>query len=206
MPNGSFRALYAALIVCIFFFQSIDAFAQEDSAESAAQIEAADPITAAEQAMLFPGDGGDAAAAAPPAVSAWSIFTMVLTLALVAAAIYGLVYLFKRAARGPAAQDPFLKILASAPLGGSRSAHVLSLGSRAWLVGSGDNGVSLISEIDEKEILDAMLLEDSRKSAAAGAGRFFDFGAMLRNLGMPVDAKAPGADKIRNRRDRIKGL
>ena len=146
-----------------------------------------------------------------PAVSAWGILRMVLTLAVVAIAIYGLVFIIKRASRGSTAQDPFLKILASTPLGVNRSAHVLSVGSKAWLVGSAESGISLISEIDDKETLDAMLLEDSKKSAsafaaAAGPGRFLDFKALLRRLGMAVETDEPGPDKIRKRRERIKGL
>jgi flagellar protein FliO/FliZ len=130
---------------------------------------------------------------------------------VVAAAIYGLVFLIKRFSRGNTAQDPFLKVLAGAPLGTNRSAHIISVGSQAWLVGAAENGVNLISEIEDKEILDAMLLEDSRRSAEAPAGgltgRFPDFRSLLRRLGMPADSGAPpGPESIRKRGERLKGL
>ena len=166
-----------------------------------------DPITAAEQALIL--GEGTIAQPVPPA-SAMGILRMVLTLAAVAIAVYALVFLIKKASRGSTSQDPFLKILASTPLGAGRSAHIVSVGSRAWLVGSAEHGVSLISEIDDKETLDAMLLEDSRKSAAAFAGnpvgRFLDFKALLRRLGVNAEAEAPGPDEIRRRRQRIKEL
>ena len=161
------------------------------------------PITAAEQSILL--GEGSGIQPVPPA-SAWGIIRMVLTLAFVAVAIYGLVFLLKRASRGTAIQDPFLKILASTPLGANRSAHVISVGSRAWLVGSAESGINLISEIQDMDIVDAMLLEDSRRNAAHPSGRFLDFRAMLRKLGMPIEASAPGPEDIRKRRERLKGL
>jgi flagellar protein FliO/FliZ len=143
----------------------------------------------------------------PPAVSVWGIFRVILTLAVVAAAIYGLVFFVKRAARGGRAQDPFLKILADAPLGANRGAYIIAVGSKAWLVGAAESGVSLISEIEDQDIINAMLLEDSRKSAETPTGRFPDFRALLHRLGMPTESNAPpGPEDIRKRRERLKGL
>jgi flagellar protein FliO/FliZ len=127
-----------------------------------------------------------------------------LTLILAAAAIYGVVYFFKRASRKAAARDPFLKILASASLGMNRAVHVVAVGSKAWLVGAAENGVNLIDEIEDKDALNAMMLEDSRKSAETPQG--LDFKALLQRLGMKVDSAAPGAENIRKRRERLKGL
>ncbi|MCL2128316.1 MAG: flagellar biosynthetic protein FliO, partial [Treponema sp.] len=136
-------------------------------------------------------------------------FRVILTLVVVAAAIYGIVFFIKRASRGGAVRDPFLKILASAPLGANRGVYVISVGARAWLVGSAESGVNPICEIDDKDILNAMLLEDSRRSASADsapAGRFPDFKSFLRRLGMQVESGAPGPENIRRRRERLKGL
>ena len=149
---------------------------------------------------------------APAPASVLSILRVLLTLVVVAAAIYGLVFLVKKFSRGGAAQDPFLKVLASARLGVNRSAHIVSVGSQAWLVGAAENGVNLISEIGDKEILDAMILEDSRRTAEAQTGggitgRFPDFKALLHRLGMPVDSGSPpGPESIRKRGERLKGL
>jgi len=196
-------------VFCVFNLSVTALFAQEGpSGEgiSAQEAPAVDPITAREQALTL-GDNGTGAAAAPPAASALGIFRVILTLAVVAAAIYGMVFFIKRAARGGRGQDPFLKILASAPLGTNRGAYILAVGSRAWLVGAAESGVNLISEIDDKDVLNAMLLEDSRKSAEAPVGRFPDFRALLQKLGMPAESNAPpGPEDIRKRRERLKGL
>jgi len=198
--------LAAIAILCLFCLSSTALFAQDETAEAPAE----DRITAAERALPL-GEDTTGNAVPPSPASALSILRVLLTLAVVAAAIYGLVFLVKRFARGGMSRDPFLKILASVPLGTNRSAHIISVGSQAWLVGSAENGVNLISEIGDKDVLDAMILEDSRRSADAGlsgapAGRFPDFKSLLRRMGMPVDSTPPGPDSIRKRGERLKGL
>jgi flagellar protein FliO/FliZ len=167
-----------------------------------------DPITAAERELYWGAD--TATEQRTSATSALSIFKILITLILAAGAIYGLVFLIKRFSRGGAARDPFLKVLASASLGTNRSAHIVSVGSQAWLVGSAENGVNLISEIQDKETLDTMLMEDSRRiaeSAAGSTGRFPDFKALLRRMGMPVDSGAPPSpEDIRKHGERLKGM
>jgi flagellar protein FliO/FliZ len=138
--------------------------------------------------------------------SVWVVIRMVLVLALAAAAIYGIVFLIKRASKQNTASDPFLKILASSHLGFNRYVHIASVGSKAWLLGSSEGGVNLISEIDDKEVIDALLLEDSGKAAGAQS-RFPDFLTLLRKFGAPAQTRSSGGiDEIRRRRERLKGM
>ena len=203
MSAGAFRALTIAIFIgCLLILPSAGVFAQEDPAPDA---QAPDAHTLAEQAIVL-GEGGAGMGMAAPAVSPFAIVRVVLTLVVVAAAIYGLAFLLKRTTRGHASQDPFLKVLATAPVGANRSVHVVSLGSQAWLVGAAEHGVSLISEVMDKETLDAMILEDSRKSAEFPAGRLPDFKAMFRRFGMPVDSASPGPENVRKRSERLKGV
>jgi flagellar protein FliO/FliZ len=213
LPVGVIRAFFAALIggVSLFLPDFSAVFAQEiPRGETASQAEIiSDPITAAERAL--PLEEGGAAAGPAGTSSIGTVFRMVLSLALAAAAIYGVIFFIKRAGRRAETRDPFLKILASAHLGGNRYAHVVAVGAKAWLLGAAEGGVSLIGEIEDKDILNAMLLEDSRRSAEAPPGgfprgRLPDFKAILSRLGMPVDSGAPGADNIRKRRERLKRL
>jgi flagellar protein FliO/FliZ len=192
----------------LFIINILDLSAQETpGGEAAAQV-TPNPRIAAEQAMVWEDGGAETGASAAPS-SIGTVLRMVLTLALAAAAIYGIIYFIKRAGRRVEIRDPFLKILASAHLGNNRYAHIVAVGSKAWLLGAAEGGVNLISEIDDKDVLNAMLLEDSRKSAdsaTGNAGRLLDFKAMLRRLGMSIDSGTPGADNIRKRRERLKGL
>jgi flagellar protein FliO/FliZ len=130
---------------------------------------------------------------------------MLLVLILVAASVYGIVFLIKRFQKQPPGNDPFLKLLASVHLGSNRYAQIVSVGSKAWLLGVGDGGVRLISEIEDKEIVDAMLLDDSKKAALA-PGRLPDFMSFMHRLGVRQPPANPSAEEIRKRRERLKEL
>jgi flagellar protein FliO/FliZ len=155
-------------------------------------------------------------------VSFFVILRTILVLLLAAVAIYGAIYLLKRIARPKELRDPNLRVLASTHLGQNRFVHVVALGTRAWLVGSSDGGVTHIADIEEQEALDALLLEESRR-AGAGPVRLLDFRALMRRFAPssgrenpdsgkgfgPSAGNSPGnsaADKIRERRERLKGL
>jgi len=138
--------------------------------------------------------------------SIWSVIRMLLILALSAAAIYGIVFFIKRSSKQTVNKDPFLKVLAVAHLGSNRYAHIVAVGTQAWLLGSSDGGVNLIGAIEDKDVLDAMLLEDSRKIAEAGNAKFPDFMSILRRFGIQSESRAPSADDIRKHRERLKGL
>jgi flagellar protein FliO/FliZ len=150
-------------------------------------------------------------------VSFFVILRTIVVLLLAAAAIYGIVYFLKRIARPREPGDPNLRVLASAPLGQNRFIHAVSLGSQVWLVGSGEGGVTHIADVEEQEAIDALFLEESRRNAGQGQGRFPDFLTMLRRFSSSSkEAASPSsgkgftgssaADNIRKRRDRLKGL
>ena len=54
--------------------------------------------------------------------------------------------------------DPYLKKVASLTLSPGKFVYVITLNSRAYLVGVSDNSVNLIAEIEDKELVDAMNL------------------------------------------------
>jgi flagellar protein FliO/FliZ len=131
---------------------------------------------------------------------------MILVLAMAAAAVYGVVFFIKRSSKQPVESNTFLKILASAHLGSNRYAHIVAVGSKVWLLGASDGGVNLIGEVDDKDVINAMLLEDSRKISSAPSNRLPDFLSMLRRLGAQSESRSSGADDIRRRSERLKGL
>ena len=201
MPKLALLFLAAGLLIQIQSASAQDNAGTVLPGQSAA---AEDPLRRAEQSMLF---GEESTPVAPPAgVDTWAIVRMILVLILAAAAVYGVVFLFKRALKQSPNNDPFLKILANAHLGSNRYVHVVAVGTKTWLLGSCDGGVEAICEITDPDIINAMLLEDSKKTAEASQGRFPDFMAFLRRAGASAKTNAPGADEIRKRRERLKGL
>ncbi|GHV10979.1 hypothetical protein FACS189491_01420 [Spirochaetia bacterium] len=227
-PHGLFRSAAAiaaifkvALIVGFVAFTVIPLSAQDqepDTASGAAAPTAAEQraaeLQAAERSLTFGGaESGTpgSTAISPGPASFFVILRMILVLILVAAAIYGIVYVFKKMVRPAGQRDGHLRILAGAHLGQNRFVHVISVGTKAWIVGASDGGVNLIAEIEEQEAVDAMLLDMSRREAEVQPGKFLDFRAMIRRLGGAGNSRAPGVDAIhpaaiRQRRDRLKDL
>ncbi|MDR2393431.1 MAG: flagellar biosynthetic protein FliO [Treponema sp.] len=143
------------------------------------------------------------------AVSFFTILRMILVLALAAGAIYGVVFFLKRISHPPDQKDPHLKVLAGVHLGSNRFVHVVSLGAQAWLLGAGEGGVSLIAEITDRETIDTMLMDASRRHAETGAGKLLDFSQLLRRLGGeagPDPQARLKAENVRKRRERLRGL
>jgi len=194
-----------ALLLAVGLLVQIPIFSQEaaQEAEQSAPTVTEDPYRIAEQNMTF----GDTAAQTRrnSGASIWAVLRMILVLALAAAAIYGIVFFIKRSSKQTASNDPFLKVLANSHLGFNRYVHIVSVGSKAWLLGASDGGVMLISEIEDKEIIDAMLLEDSKKSTET-QNRFPDFLSIIRRLGTPIQTRSSDIDEIRKRRERLKGM
>ncbi|MDR2500176.1 MAG: flagellar biosynthetic protein FliO [Treponema sp.] len=151
-------------------------------------------------------------------ISVFRVIQMVLALALAAAAVYGVVYFLRRAARPQDRRNPHLKILNAAHLGSNRFVYIVAVGDRAWLLGAGEGGIAPIAEIADRELIDAMLLDDSRRGAETGG--FLDFRTLFRrfsgggpsgnrdspNRGPSVEDAAFSADNLRKNRERIRRL
>jgi len=105
---------------------------------------------------------------------------MVVVLALVVAAIYGVYRLMRRMSRPKAADDESLNILATRSLGPGKALHVVGLGSKAYLIGAADASISLIAQIDDKECVDELKLKAAQNPAKGGSAA--DFGQMLSGI------------------------
>jgi flagellar protein FliO/FliZ len=129
---------------------------------------------------------GDAAAQAKTAKNAAGSSTlayflrMIVVLALVLAAIYGVYRLMKKASRPKDAESSAIKLLASSSLGPGKSMHIVGLGSKAYLVGATDSSINLVAEIEDKEFLDGLVLEASTSKPKSKSG--VDFSEMLAGL------------------------
>jgi flagellar protein FliO/FliZ len=202
--SGGFRlfSMLLILLLCLWALPPPLLFAQETAA---GEETAPRPPESIPESSILLGEEASGVPPAPPGASASLILRMLLVLALAAAAIYGVVYFLKRASRPAEQRDPNVKLLSSVHLGSNRFVHVVSVGTRVWLLGAGDGGVNLITEIEDQDAINAMFLEESQRSARSG-GKILNFKAMLSRLGLPVDDRVPGADSIRNRRERLKGF
>jgi flagellar protein FliO/FliZ len=167
--------------------------------------------TRVDETTIFLGEGPDLPVATGDS-SVFVIIRMVLVLALAALAIYGVVFFIKRLARPQESLDPHLKVLARLPLSNDSYAAVISVGTKAWLVCGAPGSVSLISEIDDKESLETMLLDEANRAAAIETRQFIDFRTLISRFGpQPKQKKQSNptgfhAEILRKQQERVRGL
>jgi flagellar protein FliO/FliZ len=193
------------------------AYAQETASAKAA------PAQADETAIYLdaPAQGTAAVGSKPSSSpsSIWILIRIIVVLALVCAGIYGVVYLLKKSTKIDVGNDPFLKSVASLSVGPNRSVQILTAGEKAFMVGITENSINLISEITDKELIDAMSLESAKKAPVPGG----NFAALLARilprkpagdaLGATERAAESGgsesafatADFLRKQRERLSG-
>ena len=87
------------------------------------------------------------------------LFQLIISLAAVCALIYGVLYFIRRSKQFTAGDDPFLKNVASLPLAPNKTLYIVTLIDKAYLIGASDASLSLIAEITDKELIDAMNLQ-----------------------------------------------
>ena len=102
---------------------------------------------------------------------------MILVLIAVIACVYGIVWLLKKSMRPGAENDPYLKKTASITLSPGKTVQVVTLQDKAYLLGVSDSSITLISEIEDKELIDAMNL-----NTPVGGKKPANFAALLASL------------------------
>ena len=140
--------------------------------------------------------------------SAWPYFLrMLLTLGLVLGALWLVFRFLSRAARPKIAEDAFIRVLASTPLGAGRWLYVVSLGAKAFLVGATDSSINLIREVEETDLIDEMKL----RAATAVPAENRDFSTLLSGLLKPASKhraesskRVPGTEFLSRQRDRLR--
>lgn len=115
-----------------------------------------------------PSAGEETPDSASPSGAAGALVRLILVLVLLCAACW-LIFRFLRKSAPVSAADPFLKNVASLPVETGKSVAVITLGTRAFLIGVADHSVSLLAEITDPELIDRMnlhagLAAEKRKS------------------------------------------
>ena len=105
----------------------------------------------------------------------WLFFRMILVLLVVVGCIYAVFYFVKKSTNPANETDPFLKKVASITLSPGKSVQVITLQNHCYILGVSDSNVQLISELDDKDLIDAMNLEADKEPS----GSVKDFATML---------------------------
>jgi flagellar protein FliO/FliZ len=177
-----------ALVLCTAMVLGAGAVATAQGSGSQAQAAAGNAVGTArtvDETTLSLGDAAAPAKAANNAAGSTTLsyfLRMVVVLALVLAVIYGVYRLMKSLARPKTAEDTVVKVLTTTSLGPGKALHVVALGSKAYLIGATDASVSLVAEVEDKELIDALALEAALSPSVAKRATAKDFGDMLAGL------------------------
>lgn len=159
------------------------ATAQNTPAQAQSVQGAVGTATSADETTLAIGDAAankKADASALGSTTFSYFLRMIVVLALVVAAIYGLYRLMRRVARPKTVEDDSIRLLASKSLGPGKALHVIAMGTKAYLVGAADAAISLLAQIDDKDFIDELFLKATQNPQKTGPGN--DFGEMLAGL------------------------
>jgi flagellar protein FliO/FliZ len=91
---------------------------------------------------------------------------MTLILGAVLGVVYLVFFLLKRAGGRSMQSTDLIRVLGAQSLPGNRAVYLVSVGKQVFLVGGADQAVTLISEIDDKETVDEILLNAQSQEEA----------------------------------------
>jgi flagellar protein FliO/FliZ len=181
MASGRGLLKTQALVLCAFLALgvSVVSTAQAAGSQSRGTGGAALGNAATDETTLVIGGGeagaGNAGTAAAAPDSLLYFLRMLLVLAMVLGAMYLVFRLLRAIARPRQAEDSAIRVLSTTSLGSGRALHVVALGEKAWLVGATDASVNLLAPVEDRELVDGLLLRASQEGAAARP----DFQAIL---------------------------
>lgn len=130
----------------------------------------------------------------------WLFIRMILVLLFVIALIYGLVYFLKRSGKSIVNDDPYLKRTALLTIAAGKTVQVVTLGNKAYILGVSDNNVTLIAEVDDEDLVNAMNLA----ADAEPAGKARDFASILAKFTNTISQ--PASTGLKQQQERLKNL
>jgi len=198
-------------LLLIFVLLTGFSFAQELSSPDKSENKIVDETSL----ILFPDETQGLAAdgnnqqsdPAPASVGMADLVRVVFVLIAVIIVIYMLIYFLKRFTPLAENEEDQISLLATRHLKKDSSLHIVEVGNQIFLIGSGTNSVSLISEITDKETLDKLHLETTVTKLTERGGSFRNM--IKKNFSPGASNKGIGEqspDFLRQQRERLRHL
>ena len=189
-------SIKAAVLLLILSFSNsfvIAQSSQEKTENSLSQsLAQSSEQAASEESDLFSNWSQTAAPVQQNTPSTLGLFVrMVLVLALVVAAIYGIMKLLRKGMKiGGDDSDPFLRKVSQVTLSPGKTVQIVTLFNHAYLVGVTDASVNLLGEIADKDLVDSMNLYADQHANVSRPRSFSD----ILNIFMPNASGAEGGE------------
>lgn len=138
----------------------------------------------------------------------WLFLRMILVLAIVIICIYAVVWFMKKSVKTENDEDePFLRKVSSVSLAPGKSVQIVTLVDKGFVVGVSEDSVSLISEINDKELIDAMNLYSDKKKKTQKPRSFADvleiFMPKKKDSNIYGDSSRQFSDMLNKQRNRL---
>ncbi len=96
------------------------------------------------------------------------ILRTVAVLGVIIIGIYLIFRLLLKNRRSPIKDSEIIKVLATYPLAANRLIQIVDIGGQVLVLGVSDSNVNLITEIEDKEVIDRIRLQSSKESKKVG--------------------------------------
>ena len=90
--------------------------------------------------------------------TAWTFIKMILFLCLVVAAIYAVMWFFKKKVNNTKSDDKCLRRVSSLNIGPGKSVEIVTLLDNAYILGVTDSNINVIDQTEDKELIEALNL------------------------------------------------
>ncbi|NLC93434.1 MAG: FliO/MopB family protein [Treponema sp.] len=104
----------------------------------------------------------------------WIFVRMIIALVIVVACIYGVLWFIKKRTNVIKDEDDFLRKVAFINLSPGKSVEIVTLIDKGYILGVTDNNISLLGEIDDKELVEALNLNSDKKHSSKKPMNFSD--------------------------------
>lgn len=144
--------------------------------------------------------------------TAWVFIRMILVLALIIVCIYFVMNFMKKNISPTIGNDPFLRRVSSISVGTGKSVQIVTLLEHAYMIGVSDDSVNLISEISDKELIEAMNLYADKNTKENKPKNFSDVLAIFmpqkktnKSTGIYSETESTVTDFLKKQRNKING-
>ncbi len=148
-----------------------------------------------------------------PGIGFGDFLRMIIVLGFVILMIYGFIWLLRRFSGQKGSFEDVIDVVSTRPLKGDSALHIVEIGGKMYLLGSGSSGVSLLTEITDEDSINQIKLSVSQIKPPSPGG----FVRMLRERSLKGQIKASGikpeepvednhADFLRAQREKLSRL
>lgn len=157
---GKLATLKKSLLIFVILFGITNVFFSQDNNDS---LNVENSISVSEDSTLlqddyFSSNNENSNLNLKQPSTAWTFIKMILFLCLVVAAIYAVMWFFKKKVNNTKSDDNFLRRVSSLNIGPGKSVEIVTLLDNAYILGVTDSNINVIDQIEDKELIEALNL------------------------------------------------